>query len=675
MSAQRMAGARAPGGSARVRTAVAVAAAAGVVAVGVPALAAPAARPASGCTIAAVGDIAGKDDLANAKATGQLIASAGVRKLVVLGDLDYDDTANLSNYDQAYGSLKPVTFPVRGNHEDAAGYATYFGNPKPQAAIEVCGWRVLSIDQYAPGGVAAGARFIAAERAAHPSQPMAVAWHEPRWSSGGEHGDSTAVQPLWAAAVTAGVQVVLNAHDHDFERMAPMDAAGKADPSGPVQFVSGRGGHHMRPLGSGTAGVSAQTIDSGQPGVLFLALAADGGYTATYRDTGGTTGDSVAVAGTGSGAAAAPTTAAPSSAGPSRRRAPAGGATATPEITLSPVETPSSGRRHPGGTAIGRATSKFPAPSRPRSTGTARPTAPAAPTAGRPTTSRGALSWAPPAGWQSYPVKKVTGTSGQNVVDCGGGDARIQLPATPVSPVKITGCRNVVMLGGTIRVLPVSRLGGEDQRAIYVEGCTGTVHIEGVLIDGDVNGSEADGITASAPSAVLQVENVRVQGLRGSVDGNHADVIQAWGGVAALRVDRLTGESNYQGIQTKADTATSGPMIFRNVNVRGHTKATTAKGGWLFWAGEGNAKDAQPVTLDRFYIEPRAGRTLSASVWDSAPAVTAAGGKGAAVELKPTENVKGVIVGGPPPGGDFVPAGVAGPGYRSPGYLPTGVAR
>jgi len=31
--------------------------------------------------------------------------------------------------------------------------------------------------------------------------------------------------------------------------------------------------------------------------------------------------------------------------------------------------------------------------------------------------------------------------------------------------------------------------------------------------------------------------------------------------------------------------------------------------------------------------------------------------------------VSGVIKKGPPPGGDFVPEGVAGPDYVSPGYL------
>jgi hypothetical protein len=262
-------------------------------------------------------------------------------------------------------------------------------------------------------------------------------------------------------------------------------------------------------------------------------------------------------------------------------------------------------------------------------------------------------------------VQKVTGTSGQNTVDCGGKDVRIELPATPVSPIKITNCRNAVLIGGEIKVLPTSRLAGEDQRGIYVkDNGPGVIHIEGVRINGDVQGSEADGITASSPNSILQVQNVRIEGLRGSVNGNHADVFQAWGGLKEYRFDHVTGESNYQGLQLKTDRGATGQGVIKNTNVRGHNKAATAKGGWLVWAGAGATGKTHPITLENIYVEPRPGRSLGASVWDSTA------DSGGAVTLPKSEGVisGGVIKQGPPPGGDFAPAGSVGANYSSPGY-------
>ena len=46
-----------------------------------------------------------------------------------------------------------------------------------------------------------------------------------------------------------GGDVVLSAHDHNYERFAPQDAFGVADPEAPRQFVVGTGGASLRPMG------------------------------------------------------------------------------------------------------------------------------------------------------------------------------------------------------------------------------------------------------------------------------------------------------------------------------------------------------------------------------------------------------------------------------------------
>ena len=49
----------------------------------------------------------------------------------------------------------------------------------------------------------------------------AAAFHRPRFSSGLEHGGDPALEPLWAQLADGGVDIVLNGHEHDYERFAP----------------------------------------------------------------------------------------------------------------------------------------------------------------------------------------------------------------------------------------------------------------------------------------------------------------------------------------------------------------------------------------------------------------------------------------------------------------------
>lgn len=258
------------------------------------------ARPAdaaSGCTVAAAGDIAGKDDYkTGAQRSGDLIRRQDPAKVIALGDLAYDaGTASefRKYYDPTWGDLGRKTLAVAGNHEyrtrGAAGMVARFGPASiTNRGVDVCGWRVVLVNQYR--GISTGASFIAAERRAHPGVPMIVAWHEPRYSSGSEHGNNPGVDRLFDAAVAAGARIVLNAHDHHYERFAPMDTSGRASATGTRQFVSGLGGHHVR--GYGTVRANSEKRVTGTPAVLFLTLTPDGGYTWAARTAGGAVADS-----------------------------------------------------------------------------------------------------------------------------------------------------------------------------------------------------------------------------------------------------------------------------------------------------------------------------------------------------------------------------------------------
>jgi hypothetical protein len=244
------------------------------------------------CIVGAAGDVAGDDDYRSGAArTAELISSVRPEKVLALGDLAYDagTAAQFADYyDPTWGDLRPITAPTPGNHEyrsDGKGYFDYF-DVAPNYAFDLCGWRVVSADHYA--GMSEAAAFIEDEGRAAGDMPLLVFWHEPRFSSGSEHGTNPELQPLWEAAVTAGAEIVLNGHDHNYERFEPLDVNGEPRSDGTVEFVSGNGGHNLRVLGDRQPH-SASAI-AGTPGVLFLALRADG-YDWTYVDIEGRVGD------------------------------------------------------------------------------------------------------------------------------------------------------------------------------------------------------------------------------------------------------------------------------------------------------------------------------------------------------------------------------------------------
>ncbi len=171
-----------------------------------------------------------------------------------------------------------------GNHEyqsaRAAPYFAYFGwragTPgKGWYAYDVGTWRVYSLNSNCAsvGGCGPGSAqetWLRADLAANPRLCVAAVWHHPLFSSG-LHGNSAATRPLWQALYEAGADVVLNGHDHDYERFAPQRPDGRADPAtGIREFVVGTGGKGLRSFG--TVRANSQRRKSTVLGVLKLEL-------------------------------------------------------------------------------------------------------------------------------------------------------------------------------------------------------------------------------------------------------------------------------------------------------------------------------------------------------------------------------------------------------------------
>jgi hypothetical protein len=280
-----------------------------------------------------------------------------------------------------------------------------------------------------------------------------------------------------------------------------------------------------------------------------------------------------------------------------------------------------------------------------------------------------ALRWAPPL--MVEPKTITLGTGYTHTTLATNRDYIVKLPATKkVGGTWIDGGHNVVIVGGYITV-PQGNSSAtvNETTALSIKGATGTVHVEGVLIDGS-GGGEFDGITINAPEATVQLENLRIVGVRGGYERVHADVVQPWGGVKDLRIDRLTGRSNYQGLTLKPDLGPIGAAELEEVDVTATTEGTLDRGGHMLWLTRGvDTCSAYPMTLSNVFVTPRPGKPLSGAVWPQKNFTLGCPAAGTKSSLDwPALPVLGAAQLGPPSSGSYVPAGVAGLSYQSPGY-------
>lgn len=255
-------------------------------------------------TIAAVGDIAcnpnepawrdgdGKPSGCRQKAVAAAVRTVNPDYFLALGDNQhYDGTYDeyMSSYDRDFGDLKPITRPIPGNHEyntpRGAGYYAYFGDlAHPQTSgsysFQAGSWNVLAINSTActptrscgPGSQMA--KWIAAEVASHPSKCLMAMWHHPVWSAG-EHGNNTPMVPVWNQLHSYGADVVLNGHDHGYQRSQPLGQASitstgsvsdpQVDPSGMVQIIAATGGQNNFPKDANPAAASVMAAIGANP--------------------------------------------------------------------------------------------------------------------------------------------------------------------------------------------------------------------------------------------------------------------------------------------------------------------------------------------------------------------------------------------------------------------------
>lgn len=236
------------------------------------------------------GDVADCKKLDGAEATANLLDKIP-GTVFVAGDLAYPDGSkeNFQCYDKTWGRARSRTRPAPGNHEfHAAGatpYFDYFGVLAGDAktgyySYDLGTWHIIVINSECKdvGGCDAGSpqeRWLRADLSSHPVACTLAYWHKPLFSSGSAHGNDLSVKPLWDALYDANADVVVNGHDHDYERFAPQTPDGAPGPvRGIREFVVGTGGKGLRPFNSPKA--NSEVRDATAFGVLKLTLKANG---------------------------------------------------------------------------------------------------------------------------------------------------------------------------------------------------------------------------------------------------------------------------------------------------------------------------------------------------------------------------------------------------------------
>ncbi len=202
--------------------------------------------------ILAAGDI-GQCGLPGAALTGRLLDQLqGI--VLALGDLAYFNGTFqqfVQCYEPHWGRHLNRTRPAPGNHDyetvGAAAYYDFFGERAGQPgegfySFVTGSWRLISLNSNVAMGPGSPQYTWLQRELQQPARCTLAYWHHPLISSG-PNGDNLNTKPLWDLLFAAGTEIVLNGHDHIYERYVPQNPSGQIDRDrGIRQFIVGTGG-------------------------------------------------------------------------------------------------------------------------------------------------------------------------------------------------------------------------------------------------------------------------------------------------------------------------------------------------------------------------------------------------------------------------------------------------
>lgn len=281
-----------------------------------------------------------------------------------------------------------------------------------------------------------------------------------------------------------------------------------------------------------------------------------------------------------------------------------------------------------------------------------------------PTDGLAPLTWPTPE-LESPQILNLDGAPELMLLDPGG-DYILQAEAPLSGRLSIQGGRNIIISGIEIAV---AEFEADPRHLLSLQGIDGTVHIEGVSLRG-VNA--ATGIFIDAPDAVVQLQNVRVEGITassGEASALEPAVLRAERAVE-IRVDGLSGSTQHHGLVFAPPAIDDlGAIRLQRVDLR-----SESEDGTLF-----HMETADAYTLIDCYaqLSPSRPGGLGSALWPDEDVPAPAGcvieqdSNGREIASWPdivVPPLDGSVIAGRPEAGTFVPAGLIGLKYEAPGY-------
>lgn len=269
---------------------------------------------------------------ADARAVHDLAVRLGPGAYLLAGDLVHPYTtlaALAGTFDPIWGDQWERIAPAMGNHEycvggcsgwasTGGGYFDYFGGNGGRARPDNASyysfnvllpqgghWHVVVLNsacgKYAnppawvtPSCTLTGAmlNWLRADLAADNARCELVVFHEPAFATRAARSANTAMRTPWWTMELRGVDLVVSAHNHVYERFAQQDHTGKRSSTGIRSVIVGTGGASLSAF-SGTVAPNSLVRDASHHGVLRLLLRPDG-WTQAFRTTDGASRDAAA---------------------------------------------------------------------------------------------------------------------------------------------------------------------------------------------------------------------------------------------------------------------------------------------------------------------------------------------------------------------------------------------
>lgn len=279
--------------------------------------------PSGSKTLAAAGDIVcspayqyyngGNANYCQHRKTADLLT--GSDGVIVPGDHQYNSgTLNefKTAYDPTWGRFASKTYPAPGNHEyrdpagGAKGYFDYWasksrptgGRGRGYYSFDLGAWHIVSLNssdgksnacQTGPSCAEGSEQnnWLEQDLKATNKNCVLAYWHHPLYNSGTDHGNdnTSAVRDFWTDLYAEKAEIIVNGHEHNYQRYAPLTPSGSKSADGIREFLVGTGGKNRDGLLSGKDSGFEFGITN-KFGILKLELEVDR-YSWKFVDTSG----------------------------------------------------------------------------------------------------------------------------------------------------------------------------------------------------------------------------------------------------------------------------------------------------------------------------------------------------------------------------------------------------